>query len=268
MEMQILDKVKEILDTGCSCALVTVTAVSGSAPSSNGELMLVWDESEIMGTVGGGKLEYEIIKAASDCIEKNENKEMDFVLTPEKFGMQCGGSVKVFIKVFKPMPRLVVVGGGHIGNEIYKIAKNLAFEIDVFDDREEFCNRERFPKAREIYAGDYSKTLSEYSPIKNSYIIIATKDHKGDKVAMENLINKKYKYLGMIGSRKKIKAIMSDLLKEGFSKEKLEKIYTPVGLDLNSNEPNEIALGIITELVIVKNRGKAEHLKNIKKVVL
>lgn len=266
MELKILKEIEKSLDKGTKVALVTVTEAKGSTPSTNGDIMAVWPDRTILGTIGGGKLELQTIEKAVECINKSANLEISYDLTPHsELGMECGGSTKIYIKVFIPKPRLSVIGGGHIGAKLYELGIFLGFQVDIFDDREAFCCKERFPQADNLFFGKYTETLPDYNVHENTYIVIATSGHKGDKESLEALAAKKWAYLGMIGSLRKINGIFNELLEKGVSREILDKINSPMGIDVNSNEPAEIALGIMMEILLVKNSARLEHMKNIKK---
>ena len=182
--------------------------------------------------------------------------------------MKCGGFVRVYIKIFAKREKLLIMGGGHLGAELYTLGKFLNKYVVIFEDREEFINKERFPKADELIFGKMEETVKNYSIDENSYIIIVTRGHENDKQCLKAILDKKIspKYIGIVGSKGKVISTYKELLSEGYSKEELKEIYSPIGLDISNSEPKEIALGIMAEIIAVKNKKIAIHIKDIRKI--
>ena len=269
MEGKILKAVSSAVERGIETAVVTVLEVKGSSPGKEGAMMAVFSDGSILGTVGGGALEYEFIKEALKAIKENKSCEKSFELTEKgSLHMKCGGFVRAYIKVFAKREKLLIMGGGHLGAELYTLGKFLNKYVVIFDDREEFANKERFPEADEIILGKMKETVKNYSIDENSYIIIVTRGHENDKECLKAILDKKVfpKYIGMVGSRGKVLSTYKELLDEGYLKEELKKIYSPIGLDISSSEPKEIALGIMAEITAVKNQKTGEHMRGIRKI--
>ena len=269
MEGKILKAVSSAVEKGIETAVVTVLEVKGSSPGKEGSMMAVFSDGSILGTVGGGALEYEFIKEALKAIKENKSFEKSFELTEKgSLHIKCGGFVRAYIKVFAKREKLLIMGGGHLGAELYTLGKFLNKYVVVFDDREEFANRERFSEADEIIFGKMKETVKNYSIDENSYIIIVTRGHENDKECLKAILDKKVfpKYIGMVGSRGKVLSTYKELLDEGYLKEELKKIYSPIGLDISSSEPKEIALGIMAEITAVKNQKTGEHMRDIRKI--
>ena len=269
MEGKILKAVSSAVEKGIETAVVTVLEVKGSSPGKEGSMMAVFSDGSILGTVGGGALEYEFIQEALKAIKENKSCEKSFELTEKgSLHMKCGGFVRAYIKVFAKREKLLIMGGGHLGAELYTLGKFLNKYVVVFDDREEFANRERFSEADEIIFGKMKETVKNYSIDENSYIIIVTRGHENDKECLKAILDKKVfpKYIGMVGSRGKVLSTYKELLDEGYLKEELKKIYSPIGLDISSSEPKEIALGIMAEITAVKNQKTGEHMRDVRKI--
>lgn len=269
MEGKILKAVSSAVEKGIETAVVTVLEVKGSSPGKEGSMMAVFSDGSILGTVGGGALEYEFIQEALKAIKENKSCEKSFELTEKgSLHTKCGGFVRAYIKVFAKREKLLIMGGGHLGAELYTLGKFLNKYVVVFDDREEFANRERFSEADEIIFGKMEETVKNYSVDENSYIIIVTRGHENDKECLKAILDKKVspKYIGMVGSRGKVLSTYKELLDEGYSKEELKKIYSPIGLDISSSEPKEIALGIMAEITAVKNQKTGEHMRDVRKI--
>ncbi len=269
MEGKILKAVSDAVEKGIEVAVVTVLEVKGSSPGKEGSMMAIFSDGSIIGTVGGGALEYEIIQESLKAINKNSSCEKSFELTETgNLHMKCGGFIRVYIKIFAKREKLLIMGGGHLGAELYTLGKFLNKYVVIFDDREEFINKERFPKADELIFGKMEETVKNYSIDENSYIIIVTRGHENDKQCLKAILDKKIspKYIGMVGSKGKVISTYKELLSEGYSKEELKEIYSPIGLDISNSEPKEIALGIMAEIIAVKNKKIAIHMKDIRKI--
>lgn len=264
MYEKMLERINQELKLGNEVAFATLMEVIGSSPGKQGATLCYFKDKSTMGTVGGGILEYEIINKCRECLESKEDSLFEHKLSEssEDTPMQCGGSVKGYIKIFKPRPRLLIVGGGHVGHSIYNVSRSLDFYTIIVDDREEFANKERFKNVEEVYHGEISKILNDIKIDENTYVVIATRGYEKDLEALREVINKKPSYIGMIGSRKKWINLKSELIEEGVSEELLNEVYAPVGLNISSNEVDEIAFGIIAELLLVKNKGDLSHRRN------
>lgn len=257
MNTVVINRLNKDISEGVQVALVSVTKSTGSAPGRTGNMMLVYPDGSIVGTCGGGKVEFTIIKQAIECL--NEGKSEDFSIVLEDIGMSCGGSMKGFIDVQTNEKQLVIVGGGHIGSKLYTFALELGFSITIIDDREDYSNQSRFPEARTL-SGDITEIMKGES-VKDKYVVLVTKGHATDYQALVEVINKDYKYLGLIGSKKKVIQLLADLKEEGHDYHDYKKLYAPVGLAIARKDPAEIALGIMAEILLVKNSGSLKHMR-------
>ncbi len=229
--------------------------------------MTVQDNGKISGTVGGGNLEHQIIDEARRCLTTGENKEVRHTLNQSsELGMSCGGELRLFIKVFQPKPHLIVVGAGHIGQELYTLGVHQGFRVSVIDDRLDMVSAERYPLAERIHSSDLAEYLTSLSLDSNSYITITSRSHDTDRLALQAVIQSEAAYIGMIGSRNKIRNIMQNLLEQGINRKKLEAVYAPMGLNIASVQPKEIAMSIISEILLVKNSGSLHHMRSIKDI--
>ena len=153
-----------------------------------------------------------------------------------------------------PKCRLIIVGGGHIGQAVATLAADLDFEVWVTDDRESIVSEARFPRAERRIAGSCQQVLPELDITPDSYCLIVTRGHSHDREALYRLVNRGARYVGMIGSRRKIKTIFADLVEAGVAETELEKVYAPVGVDIGSQTVTEIAVSIVAELIAHRNR--------------
>ncbi len=260
MESALVERLYKNMQEEIQCALAIITKTSGSTPGKNGFMMLI-ERDSFIGNLGGGRLEYEIIHRARIALDEGNNVNEHFSLNAEgDMNMICGGECEVFIKVFSYKPNLLIFGGGHIGKALYELATSIGFQVVVFDNREQICLEENFPKAQ-IIKGDFESTINNYHFSDCCFGVIVTHGHHFDKECLKLLLDKHLQYLGMIGSEKKCSDTIKALQEEGIGEELLEKIYAPIGIDLGGNSPEEIALSIISEITLIKNNGKLQHKK-------
>jgi xanthine dehydrogenase accessory factor len=235
--------------------------VRGSIPSFETAKMLVRDDGSIVGTIGGGCVEAEVWQAAREVMEQEKPRTLTFNLNSDpKYdsGLVCGGTLDIFIEPVVPAAELYIFGAGHISVNLYKAARLAGFEVTAVDDRESYSNRERFPEAKAVYADDFDVVLPKLNPGENSYLVIVTRGHRDDMRVLRWAVGTRSKYIGMIGSQRKVLAIYKELQKEGIAREALERVHAPVGLDIGAILPEEIAIAIVAELIAVKRNASAE----------
>ncbi len=249
-------EVEEALQRGEAVALVTILEAKGSTPQKAGAKMVVSRDGRLRGTVGGGCVEAEVLSRARQAIENGKSAILsyDYNADEEENGLICGGSVTVFIEPVLPAPRVFMVGAGHVAMPLCKIAKLAGFEVVVLDDRIKYANRERFPEADVVEAGPIPEVAAKFSYGDNAYVVIVTRGHTSDEEALRTFIQFDTAYLGLIGSVAKIEKIFGRLERDGVSREKLERVHSPIGLDLGGSSPGEIAVSIVAELVAVRHQ--------------
>lgn len=252
------EKIARLEREGKSFAVVTIIESKGSTPRHIGK-MIVHPNGEIEGTIGGGPVEYAAIHEAVNCIEKGRSTTAHYELDATRedgLAMHCGGMVNVFIEVFKRRPEIVMIGGGHLAMALSKLAEFLDYPYRVVDDRCDYNLEERFPTAMSTHVAQRIDDAVSKVPLhQGSYITIFTKD--SDDIALKSVIDKEVAYIGMIGSRLKIKRVFEKLEAEGMNKESLNKVYTPIGLPIHAETPEEIAISIIGQ-IIEKSRSRIE----------
>ncbi|RMG68501.1 MAG: XdhC/CoxI family protein [Calditrichaeota bacterium] len=174
--------------------------------------------------------------------------------------------LSLYLEAFTPPPVLVLVGAGHVNQEVARLAAELDFRIWVVDDRPEFANRERFPEAERIVNAPYPEGLQQLDPPENSYIVVGTRGHREDDQALEAAVRSRARYVGLLGSRRKTLLIFRRLLAQGFSEERLRQVHAPVGLDIGAVTPRELAVSIVAEILMVLRGGEGRPLSEIKSV--
>ena len=263
MSRDIYEEILKVYNQGGAACLATVIETEGSTPRKPGTKMLVRADGSFLGTLGGGPLEQRVIAEARKALETGEPGIYLYDLgegRPESIGMICGGKVKVFLEPVQTAPMLYLVGGGHVARAVAEMAGNVGFAVTVIDDDPRWASRDRFPQAADIRIGDYGECVASLSPRGRSFLVIMTRDHKTDQAALREALKGDFDYVGMIGSRNKIKRIKENLAAEGVSAEKLDGIYAPIGIHIGAITPEEIALSVAAELISVLRGANAASL--------
>lgn len=160
----------------------------------------------------------------------------------------------IIIEPFFPRPRLIVFGGGHIAKPLVEFSSKVGFCVSVIDDRPYFANTVRFPEAEEVICEDFGKSFDLINFRKSDFVVIVTRGHRHDGLVLRNVLKHDVRYVGMIGSKRRVKGMMEELLSEGFPKEALDNVNSPIGLDIDAVTPDEIAISIVAELISFKNK--------------
>jgi xanthine dehydrogenase accessory factor len=270
--MDIFEEIVELRRAGRRGALATIVHARGSIPSFESAKMLVRDDGTIAGTIGGGCVEAEVWQAAREVMEEEKPRNLTFNLNHDpKYdtGLVCGGTLEIYLEPILPVQTLYLFGAGHVSVNVYRAARMASFEVVVVDDRESYANRERFPEAKDVYADDFEQVLSQLAPNYSSYLVIVTRGHRDDMRVLRWAVETPAKYIGMIGSERKVIAIYKQLDKEGISPEKLARVYAPIGVDIVAITPEEIAIAIVAEMIAIR-RGAAivGHKRTVKALEL
>jgi xanthine dehydrogenase accessory factor len=273
--------------------LCTVTSTARSVPRDAGAKMLVAPDGSIAGSVGGGPLEAVVIAEAKQLLKDGgEACERRFALTTagdaaeplpphaptlteerersigDELGMKCGGEVSVFLDVIRPTPRLILYGAGHVGERVASIAGEIGLATVVVDDRKNFVTRERFPKAIEVRCEDLGRDpLGGLSPDAQDFVVILTRCHALDEGVLEAALGTRARYVGLIGSRRKVAVILRNIARRsGRDPREDPRLHAPIGLKLGDKTPGEIAISILAELLLLKSGGSLAHSRLAPKV--
>ena len=258
MSQEVFEALAQALDRGEDAALVTIVSAQGSTPQRVGAKMLVFPDGRIVGTIGGGCYENDAFWKAKEALQSRKPQLVKYELTDDfahESGLICGGNMQVYIEPLESTPHLYVIGAGHVGFHLAKLAQTIGFKVHVLDDREKFASRERFPDADEVTVDSIPDWLHKAVIPSNAYVVIVTRGHTHDLDALRSLAARDLRYLGLIGSKAKVKRIYDALLLEGMPPEYLQTVHAPVGLDIGAISPEEIAVSILAELIAVR-RGK------------
>lgn len=235
--------------------MATIVQRLGSTPRKDHAKMLVLDNGSSFGSVGGGCVEAEVWQRAQAVMQSERSEILRYELTEtdvENEGLVCGGSVEIFVEPIVPDPKVILMGAGHVARSIADIAHRAGFQVSVLDDRDSFANRERFPEAEEVVAAGFASGLNKITITDNSFILVVTRGHKYDQVALEQAVQTKARYVGLLGSRRKVQIIVHNLLDKGIPAASFMKLYAPIGVEIGSENPEEIAVSTVAELIAVR----------------
>jgi len=260
---EVFRAVSRALEEGEAAALVTIVATSGSTPQRVGAKMLVFADGRTVGTIGGGCYESDAEGKAREAIRRRRPHLARYDLDDDvagESGLICGGHMEVFIEPIESAPHLYVVGAGHVGQHLARLAHAVGFRVHVVDDRVKYANVERFPDAVEVAVADVAEWLTRTELVPRSYAVIVTRGHRGDREALRVLADRGLQYVGLIGSRAKVKRIYDTLAAGEVGAAVLARVHAPIGLDIGAVTPAEIAVSIVAELIAARSgRLEAPH---------
>ena len=259
---------KDLIEKGEDFVIAKVVDTHGSTPRKTGAWLLMKQDGTRMGTVGGGKLEAEVERLALETFRTKESKIHHFRLTEKEqqgLDMRCGGDADVsieyidakhpenFVADFGLKSTAFIFGAGHVGKALEPVLRYVNFTTKVIDDRPDYANRERFPEADEVVVID--SFLDAYQGVEtdeNSYIIIMTRGHSADYDVLKQTLGKTVGYIGMIGSRGKVAQLYKMAKEDGFTQEQLDRVHSPIGLEISAETPEEIAISVVAEMIKVR----------------
>jgi xanthine dehydrogenase accessory factor len=259
--MDVYDELIRLRGLGQKCAIATIVQVRGSIPSFESAKLLVREDGSMIGTIGGGCVEAEVWNAAQEVMETETPKHMSFNLGQDAAydnGLICGGQLDVFVEAVIPPPQAVIFGAGHISKSLCKVASLAGFSVTIVDNRESFANADRFPEAGRIFAEEYEDVFPKLNINGLTYIIIVTRGHRDDMRVLSWAASSPARYVAMIGSKRKVLSVVKELEKDGLSREQLERIYAPMGLEIGAVSPEEIAISVAAEMIAVRRNPKSD----------
>ena len=224
-------------------ALATVVNVPQGAGNMGAKLLLRIDGS-VEGSLGDPALDSQAIEAARRVAEVGNTESLT-----------AADGAEIFVEGFTTPPTLVTVGGGHVGKATADLARALGYRVYVVDDRSEFANAERFPYAEQIVVAPYDRWADDLTLNVNTFVVVATRGHRFDDLALETALETRARYIGLLGSRRKTLMIYQRLSQNGVPVERLKQVRAPVGLDIGALTPEELAVSIMSEIIMVRRGG-------------
>lgn len=251
----LLDKLIEAIEAGQSVAMVTVVKATGKYTKALGRRALVWLDKEPLGDLAIGEMGLRVLDDARRCLTARKPQMLTY--------QQDEGMLEVFVEVQKRPPTLIIVGAGHLALPLAQLGKMIDFSVVILDDRPSFANKQRFPMADQVLARPFQETLRDWPIDHDTYIVLVTRGHSHDVDCLLEVIDSPARYIGMIGSKRRIKGVFELLEQErGMGPAKFERVYAPIGLDIGAETPTEIAIGVIAEIINVYRGGRATSLSD------
>lgn len=263
--LRITEAVEQALDGGAPVAVATVT-FGGEIGFSPGAKLLVHTDGERLGAIEGGALDDAIAAAALEQMTARPQVAMQTLWVAPDGGIvsrrsqAAPGAATVMVELFEAPARLVIVGAGHVGLALATIGELSGFSVAVFDDRADFANRERLPMADYVFAGDLEAGLDEFELGPSDYVVLVSRGHQVDELALRHTVGRGAAYVGMIGSRRRTTTVLAHLLEMGFARANLEAVHTPIGIDVGAETPEEIAISILAEIILERRGGSGERM--------
>ncbi len=259
----VFQRIGEIQQREESAALCTIVSAQGSTPRHTGSKMLVFPDGSFIGTVGGGELEQRVRAEALSAMTDRKSRLLQYSMSDPARGDPgvCGGQVEVFVEPILPEAKIVVIGGGHVGKAVVHLAKWLGFRVAVCDDRQEFCTPEANPGADEFYPVRMEELPNHLKINSQTYFILTTRGVDVDVSGLPALLNSPAAYIGVIGSKRRWATTMKQLKEKGVSGTNIARVHSPMGLELNAETPEEIAISILAEVLMLRNQGTGQPMR-------
>ncbi len=255
MTHPLLDDLVASIEANQSVALVTVVKATGNYARVLGKKALIWLDKAPVGDLSLGDMTSQILEDASQCLSVRKPQ----LLTYE----HNAGTIEVFVEVQRRPPTLIIVGAGHVALPLAQLGKIVDFEVVVLDDRPRYANKDRFPMADQVLAQPFRETLRNWPINNDTYIVLVTRGHSHDVECLLEVLDSPARYIGMIGSKRRVRAVFELLGREqGIDPAKFDRVYAPIGLDIGAEGPAEIAVGIMAEIIKVYRSGRAASLSN------
>jgi xanthine dehydrogenase accessory factor len=250
-------------EVGEPVVLATIIREHGSVPRHAGSKMLVFSDGRITGTIGGGEMESRVIEAAAAALVDGQPRVLPFRLVDPGQGDPgvCGGEVEIFMEPYQPPATVFVVGCGHVGRAVAYLAGWLGFQVVVTDDRPELVTPEVTPGADRYLPGSVEEALGAFKVTTNTYTIVVTRNVLVDRELLPHLVATQTPYIGIIGSKRRWLETKRLLKADGMTAEQLARFHSPIGLELNAETPEEIAVSILAEVIMLQRGGTGERMK-------
>ena len=254
-DLEILNEAARLLETGKNLALCIVVEKEGSGPRDVGTKMIVREDGTTFATIGGGNVERALVDECLKAIKERKSRKVTFNLGQSRrggivgTGMICGGELTILIDVIEPAPRLIIVGTGHVALPLAKLASNVGFKVVIVDDERKRANKDKFPMAETIIAGDYATILNQFDFSPTDVVVIAHGEPEHDYAALKAVIEKNTAYIGLLGSPTKKEILTKKLRAEKVNEVHVLSLHAPMGLDIGAQTPEEIGISILAEII-------------------
>lgn len=258
-------EIQAALKRGEQVVVATVVKTVGAAPCGVGAKMLVRADGSTSGSFAGPRTDDKATEAALQALREGRSFLVHIHLDADQGEAvgSCGATLELFCEVLRPEPRLIIAGAGYVAQSLARLAARLDFRVSVIDERRDLADPAAFGESVQLTLGDIPQTLHELVPDESSFIVIVTRGHHLDEETLRAALETNAAYIGMIGSPSKVRHIFKDLLQQGITRETLARVHAPIGLDLGAETPDEIALSIAAEIVMLRRHASGSSLQSM-----
>ena len=256
----VLELITRAIDEGKTVVLATVISADQGVPAFPSMKLAMDQEGRTAGSLGKKDLDSEVMNMCFQVMKEGRSTLVHHFISqgfPAREGIQERGKIDIFLDLIEAPPTMVIFGAGHIAQPLSQIGKIVGYRIVVVDDREHFASRDRFPEADDIMVMDFNKAVDSLKINSTTYLVLITRGHKHDELILRKVIAMKAAYIGMIGSKRRVAAVLTSLMRDGYSQKLIDRIHAPIGLRIGSQTPEEIALSIAAEVVKLRREGEA-----------
>ena len=263
---EIAEGVLAAREGGAAVLVATVIAAPEDAGDRVGAKMLLREDGSSIGGLDGGVLDEAVEREAPDVFRRHGVEVVHLTVKGESVARREADAkgYQVMLEVHERPATLVVIGGGHVGKALSTIGHLCGFSVEIVDDRPEYANEERFPEADKITSGYFEEVLDGYPIDANTYIVCVTRGHRHDETSLRLVAESNAAYVGMIGSARRVRAVLQHIVEDGVAQEAVDRVHTPIGLDIGAETPEEIAVSIMAEIVMVRRGGGGGQMRGVK----
>ncbi|MCP4362358.1 MAG: dehydrogenase [Chloroflexi bacterium] len=249
-------------DSGESVVLATVVKARGSVPRHAGSKMLVYGDGRTTGTIGGGEMEARVVEEAQAALAEGKPRTIPYTLVDPKAGDPgiCGGEMEIYVEPYLPPPTVFVIGCGHVGQAVADLAHWLGYRVVVTDDRVELATPEIIPQADIYLPGDFEDGLAKFKITSNTFICVVTRNVALDRQILPQLLASPSPFIGVMGSKRRWEHTCKLLREDGLSETDLARFHSPLGLELNAETPQEIAISVLAEAMMLRRGGDGRRM--------
>jgi len=261
---RINEEVTAALEGARPVLVATIVAGPPGSEGTVGEKMLVRPDGSVLGTLGAGVIQAAVVREAPEAFRRHSVETLAFAIDGRvmlQSRSRGEPAFQVMLEVHERPATLLVIGGGHVGKALSVIGNMCGFSVEIVDDRPEYANADRFREADRITQGRFDEVLADYPIDENTYVVCVTRGHKHDEISLRAVVSSRAAYVGMIGSKRRVAAVLQHLVEEGADAEAIARVHTPIGLDIGAETPEEIAVSIMGEVIMTRRGGTAAPMR-------
>ncbi len=260
----IYQKMTQLIQSHETFALCILVQTSGSTPRQAGSKMLVFPDGSIWDTIGGGEVEQRVIEEALTALAEGKPRNLSYSMVDPAKGDPgvCGGQMEVYVEPVLPQKTVIVIGAGHVGQAVVRLAHWLGFYVVASDDRPEFITPESVRDADELLSCPITELVQKVKIHPQTYLVLTTRNVELDAQVLPALLKSPAAYIGVIGSRRRWQTTRKMLLEKGIAEEEIDRVHSPMGLDIKAETPEEIAVSILAQIIMLRQGGDGSMMKS------